>query len=172
MHNRLEEVKAVWRPYRSGGLQGFVSNLFFAPKDNNALLRAYCSFTSDEEVPPAYFADSLPDLCKWVIVRKYAFHCLFEGVLNIKGENHIYIWKRRYVKWYGYTLYVFDIHTNKMVGQIFLGDATPSLDLVKNRILKFIIGNEEIKVHCDTPESLLKCMEAAYIIFPKILDWL
>lgn len=169
MHNKLMEVKAIWRPYNRGILN-LVANVLFPPKTNGALLRAYCSFISDEEMQSSHSPRSLTDLCKWIITRRYACDCLFEGILNIKGENKDYSWKRRHVRWYGYTLYIFDVHTNRVVAQITLVDAAPSLDQIGDGIIKFKIGDSELKMHCDTPASLVRCIEAAYTVFPKILD--
>lgn len=172
LHNKLGKRIIEFGQKRTKGIFGLF-NSTASKYDHPVLLRMYCSFISDEETSYIKSSlDSLNSLCKWIMVRKYAYNCLFTGEVNIKGENKVYSWKRRFVKWYGHNIYTFDVHTNEYKACISLIDAIPALDRIKKGIVKFIIDDAEIEMHCDTSDSLLGCVDSIYIIFPKIYNWI
>ena len=161
VQSRLEELKVDLQPYSSSIYDKIKSKLFPSTENNGILLRMYCAYIADSLVYSQSFG-SLASLWKWIIFRKYSGIGMFKGIVNILGENREFIWRRRYIKWYGHTIYTFDLHTNELVGQIVLITAIPSLEYIKKGVIKFKIENREVKIHCDTPASLRVCIEATY----------
>lgn len=170
LHNKLEEIKSNWSLISNNSFKSIFNKMLFRSNKTEALLRSYCSFLSDQELTKS--PENLLDLCKWIMIRKYSCVCLFEGILNLKGVNGDYRWFRRYVKWYGYTIYIFDINTQKYIEQISLLDSIPILESIKKNIFKFHKNLSEVEIHCETQETLLSTMEAICTIFPKVLNWI
>lgn len=170
MHNKLEEVKFNWAAVSDLNITSIINKILLKSSTVDALLRCHCSYMSDQEVPKPTV--NLIEMCKSIMVRKYSCICLFEGFLNIKSPNNNYKWVRRYVKWHGYMLYMFDVNTNDFVDNVSLLNSTPILDSLKKNIFKFSEESSKIEIHCDTQEALLGTMEAICTIFPKVLDWI
>jgi hypothetical protein len=121
--NKLIEMMGRFCPYKSGNLVKNVKSFFFSPDLPAGSLRAFCSFLSTNEVPTINSTTpaSLFTLSKWLLVRKFAYHLMFAGYVNIRGStegvNNVF-WTRRYVKWYGYTVFVLNEDSKEMIGSI------------------------------------------------------
>lgn len=171
IHNRLLENRTILER-KSSIMSGLIS-LFRTKKEDLPICRYYCSFISNSEFDtPNNAPSSLETLCKWIIFRKVAFELLFEGTVNIKNENEEFQWRRRYIKWFGYGIYVFDIHTNVLISVVDIQDSEPSLELISKDTLIFNIRGSSFEIEFETTEEFKKCAEATYKLFPKIINWI
>lgn len=83
-------------------------------------------------------------------------------------KEHV-IWARRYIKWYGYTIYILDDNMEE-IDSINISDAQPSK--LTQGIILFKMPNSEIEIHCDTIEKIRECSAALSVLFPKLVSWL
>lgn len=171
IHNKLFENKTVLK--RRVSIISSLMNIFRPKKEEFPICRYYCSFISNSEFDtPNNAPSSLETLCKWLIFRKFAFELLFEGRANIKSEDDEFHWKRRYIKWFGYAIYVFDIHTNVLINVVDIQDGDPSLELINKDTIIFNIRGKPFEIELETAEEFKKCAEATYKLFPKIINWI
>lgn len=173
LHNKLVGNKCDFTRSSSNYIITMISKLFHTHKTEDTV-KIHCSYISDDEVKLLdHKPESLSTLCKWIMNRKYAYSCLFEGEINIKGVNMIYNWKRVYIKWYGYRLYIFDCNNKEYISEVSLIDSIPFLGNVKKSLIKFIVQDNEIQLHFDTSETLFRCLDAIYTIFvTDVTDWI
>lgn len=168
--NKLVEKKIELSPIKS--LFSTVTNSVIGKKDQNPILKFYCSFISNSEFEDSSKApNSLLALGKWIIFRKYAFKLMFEGICNLKFEKEGFNWKRRHIKWFGFLLYVFDEKTNNLLFTIDLSDSEPSLELMKRNIIIFNIRGKKLSIEFNTTKELKDSTEAVYRLFPNIMRW-
>ncbi|ELA42075.1 uncharacterized protein VICG_00924 [Vittaforma corneae ATCC 50505] len=150
-----------------------IRRLIGRKRDDRPICKYYCSFISSSEIDLAKNApDSLISLSKWIVFRKYAFEQLFQGFLNVKNPEDNFTWNKRYVRWFGYAIYLFDVHTGNLVHVVDLSDSEPSLEMIQRNIILFRINGRPFEIECDSIESLKECTEATYRLFPKVIDWI
>ena len=166
IHNRLGEAKKAFKKIK-GFFDFFSSNV--SPV---GLCKVYCGYLSKDEVltinsPVPY---SLLTLSKWLVARKYAYDLLFSGFLNIKGDlndSTKYLWKLRYIKWFGYTLYIFNDKTKKIVSSINITDALIDLSNLHKGIIVFDLKTHVIEIHTDSKENKKKLRNVLQVLFPS-----
>lgn len=162
IHNKLHEMKSKLVTNTTSRFSKFFKKLYSKKDEGEVFLKAYSSFISDDDI--SVIPENLLDLCKWIAMRKLAHICFYRGYLNVKGMNNDYRWTRRYIKWYGYTLYIFDANTDVYIGSASLFGSIPVLNNAKYGIMKFLLNDHCIELHSDTNDSLIQCMEAINMI--------
>lgn len=171
IHNALVENKLELSKKTS--LIDIIAGFISRKKDDKPICKYYCTFISSSEVdltesPP----NSLISLSKWIIFRKYAFEQLFQGFLNVKSPEDNFTWNKRYVRWFGYVMYLFDVHTKNLVHVVDLSDSEPSLEMIQKNIILFKINGKPFEIECDNIEALRECTEATCRLFPKVMGWI
>lgn len=183
LQNRLIEMAGQWAPVHRTGIFKTVRRLFFHSEVPAGSVRLYGSYIASDEIPTinAPPPTTLYSLNKWLAVRKHAHNLLFAGYLTInyislKNNNFLFCEsgslnpspKKMYVKWYGFTIFLFDAFLKKLAGSINIADAELSCDDLEKGVLTFRIDECAVEVICDTTEKLHGCMEAMSLLFPKV----
>ncbi|KAI5170304.1 hypothetical protein PAEPH01_1322 [Pancytospora epiphaga] len=182
LHNRLIEMSGQWAAMRCSNIFKGVKQLLFAPEVPAGSLQLYASFIADDEVHTinAMAPHSLFTLNKWLTIYQHARNLLFAGYLSVRrmtsleldcnGEQQmcrIGDEKKMYVKWYGFTIFLFDAFTKKLCGSINLADAELSCEGLSQGMLSFKMQEGIAQVYCDTTEKLAGCIEAMSLLFPQ-----
>lgn len=89
---------------------------------------------------------------------------------STEGVNNVF-WTRRYVKWYGYSIYVLNEDSKEMIGSINIADAQPGCEQLNKGILSFKTSISNVEIHCDSMEKLKGISTALSILFPKMVSW-
>lgn len=169
IHNQLIEEKVILNPTR--GMFGFISSYFSSSNENDPICKYYCSYISNCEFDMVENTpNSIISLSKWIAFRKYAFNRIFQGIVNIKSSEQNFVWKKQYIKWYGYLIYVFDSIYYDLLYTIDISEASLSLEKIKMKILVFNIENEFVEIEFMNEDVLEKCIALIYILFPVNID--
>ncbi|ORD93635.1 hypothetical protein ECANGB1_1838 [Enterospora canceri] len=166
VHNRLAEMKRIFR--KVGGFFDIFSN-DTRPVANEC--RIFISYLAVDEIPTinSIAPHSLLTLSKWLVARKYAYDLLFSGFVNVKGDINDttkFLWKHRYIKWYGYTLYIFNDKTKKLVSTINVTDAAVNTSGIKKGNVVFYMKREKLEIHSDSKENLKNIKSVTGVLFP------
>jgi len=178
IHNNLLENTSRWNHYTS---KNFFKNLkgFFINGTTDAWsLKSYLSFISNDELQliPAPLPYDLRSLSKWLIVKKYSYNMWFKGFINVRGDiNNVCtnLWKRRYVKCYGYIIFIFNEHSRSLIGTINLVDSNfdPEIQskIYLENFLNISIGSNNVEFHFDTKDKYDICKNALISMLPQTL---
>ncbi|OQS55827.1 hypothetical protein EHP00_369 [Ecytonucleospora hepatopenaei] len=166
MHNRLVEIKKKFTKVQS------FFNFFASDLPAASTCSVYAAYLSKDELPTinAPSPYSLLTLSKWLVARKYAYDLLFSGFLNIKGDlcdSTKFLWKLRYVKWFGYTLYVFNDKTKKVVSSINITDAIINITNLHKGLVVFDMKTHVLELHTDSKENIKKLRIVLNVLFPS-----
>lgn len=170
-HNNLIDRKLELSKRKS--LFASIAEMFKPGSNEVPICRFYCSFISNSEFEETSNTPStVIALGKWIIFRKYAFQLLFEGHVNIKCERDNFCWKRRLIKWFGFVIYIFDIHTHELVQTVDLLDSEPSIEALERSMLIFNIEKKPFEIKFECNNSFEECTEATYKLFPRLIRWI
>ncbi|KAL6121189.1 hypothetical protein NUSPORA_01937 [Nucleospora cyclopteri] len=172
LHNRLIETKKHFKSYSDSFIKKLnILGSGTAPAKSATI---FCAYLSTDEIPtinsPAPY--NLYSLSKWLVVRKYAYDLLFSGFLSVKGDTEDptgYLWKRRYIKWFGYTLYIFNEKTKKMVGSVNIADSVAHIENFSKGTVAFETKVFFLELHGDSKEKIRGMKTALNILFPSAL---
>lgn len=172
LHNRLVEHRLEFSE-----AQSLVKKIFnfkqIQSKSEMPVCRCYLSYLSNNEFKDALsIPENLLSLSKWVIFRKPAFEMLFRGSVAMKYDKNGSTWEKRYIIWLGYLIFVFDSQMKNLLQVTDLSDAEPSLEMIPNRIIIFRIGTYLCHIEFETEDTLKRCTEGTYRLFPKIIEWI
>ncbi|KAM0679674.1 hypothetical protein GINT2_002082 [Glugoides intestinalis] len=170
-HNKLVDRKLELN--KRGSIFSSIKDMFHSGNNEEPICRFYCSFISNSEFKEASNTpNTLISLGKWIMFRKYAFQLLFEGYVNIKCEKDSFCWERRFIKWFGFVIYIFDIHTHELVQVVDLFDSEPSLEALERSMLIFNIEKKPFEIKFECYNSFKECTEATYNLFPRLIRWI
>ncbi|KMV65650.1 hypothetical protein M970_081250 [Encephalitozoon cuniculi EcunIII-L] len=178
VHNNLLESRLVWDNYVSRNLFKGIRSFFTSGAPDAWSLKIYLSFVSDDELRliPAPLPQDLRSLSKWLVVKKFSYNIWFRGFVNLRGDLGkvcTNLWKRRYVRCYGYVIFVFNEHSRSLVGTINLVDASfnPSISnkVYLENFLRINIGQNMIELHFDTKDKYNACRNALTTMLPQAL---
>lgn len=178
IHNSLVEHVQRWDHYSSRNIFKNLRNLFTNGATDAWSLKTYMSFISDDELQliPAPLPHDLRSLSKWLVVKKFSYNMWFKGFVNVRGDLGnvcTKLWKRRYVKCYGYIIFVFNEHSRSLVGTINLVDGSFDPD-VQNKVysenfLRMGVGVHSVELHFDTREKYRACRSMLGSMLPRSL---
>lgn len=166
IHNRLGEIKKIFK--KITGFLGFLNNGL--PVAHGC--RVYCAYISKDELPTINSPNpySLLSLSKWLVARKYAYDLMFSGFLNVKGDINDttrFLWKLRYVKWFGYTLYIFNDKTKKIVSSVNITDALVNTTNLHKGCLSFDMRTHVLELHTDSKHNIKNIRDVLNVLFPS-----
>lgn len=170
MHNKLVENRLEFTENTSAlsKVFGYITN----SRKVNPSCKYYCSFISASEFDEVQNApNSLVSLSKWIVFRRYAFEVFYQGVMSVKNADSKYRWNQRFVQWIGYMFFIFDTKDNKLIQIVDVSESEPSLEGVHKGVISFKIEGKSFEIECENEESLKKCIQAAYRLFPAIMEW-
>jgi hypothetical protein len=130
------------------------------------------SYLSDAEF--MYVPFSLPstqrELYRWLRARGHSYNMWFKGYVNIRGERSpvtTHLWKRRFIRWQGFVISVFNEHSGSLVGSVNLAGAKYNAlnglthDTFLDRSFKLQMPDgSTIEIHCDNEEKYKVCLDA------------
>lgn len=178
IHNNLLESTLVWDNYVSRNLLKSIRSFFTSGAPEAWGLKTYLSFVSDDELRliPAPVPQDLRSLSKWLVVKRFSYNIWFKGFVNLRGDIGgacTNLWKRRYVRCYGYMIFVFNEHSRSLVGTINLVeasfDAGTSNKVYLENFLSICVGQGVVELHFDTKEKYKTCRGALTTMLPKTL---
>lgn len=165
IHNNLIDVKYEWTPYCSKNIFKKFKKFFSSSLVDAHKLQLFFSFISVEEfkIINVPIPMTLMNLCRWIKIRKYSYSNWFSGFCNIKGTIPnicTHLWKRRYIKLYGYRIYIFNEFTKILVGTY---EIFNEKKITENNN-KIIFGHEKAKL------ELLFDNNDKYQMFRSVLE--
>ncbi|KAG5860547.1 hypothetical protein KMI_01g01880 [Encephalitozoon hellem] len=178
VHNNLLESRLGWDNYVSRNLFKSIKSFFTSGAPDAWSLKIYLSFISEDELRliPAPLPQDLKSLSKWLVVKKFSYNIWFRGFVNIRGDAGkacTNLWKRRYVRCYGYMIFVFNEHSRSLIGTISLVDACfdPSTNnkVYLENFLRISIGQSAVELHFDTKDKYNTCRNALTMMLPQSL---
>lgn len=170
IHNRLGETTRTFKKYDQNLF--LFHSLFGDNVPAAASCTLYCAYISKDELftiqaPEPY---SLLTLSKWIVNRRYAYDLLFSGYINVKGDladKTRFLWKQRYAKWYGYTIYLFNGKTKKPVSTINITDAQIGITNINKGTVRFTLKTHKVDIHTDSKENIKNITSVLMILFPN-----
>lgn len=167
LHNKLIDMAGRWSPHYHKSTFKNIKRLFNKPNIPVGTLRLYTTYISNKDL---YSVDceeptSLYSLNKWLMIKKHSKDLLFAGYLNISVDKSG--WKKVYVKWYGFTIKIFDAMSKRMLNTLNISEAEIVCNSTCQGEILFKINKKMIKINCDSAEKLGGCIEAMSILFPK-----
>lgn len=178
IHNNLLENVSRWDNYTSRNFFKGLKNFFTNGATDAWSLKTYLSFISNDELQliPAPLPYDLKSLSKWLIVKKFSYNMWFKGFVNLRGDLGdvcTNLWKRRYVKCYGYIIFVFNEHSRNLVGTINLVDASfdPEMQnkIYSGNFLNVFVDSNSVELHFDTKDKYNTCKNALISMLPRAL---
>ncbi|ADM12053.1 uncharacterized protein Eint_081210 [Encephalitozoon intestinalis ATCC 50506] len=178
IHNNLLESRLAWDNYVSRNLFKSIRSFFTSGAPDAWSLKIYLSFVSDDELRliPAPLPQDLKSLSKWLVVKKFSYNIWFRGFVNVRGDVEkacTNLWKRRYVRCYGYMIFIFNEHSRSLVGTINLVDASfdPSTSnkVYLENFLRINVGEKVVELHFDTKDKYNTCRSALTMMLPRTL---
>jgi hypothetical protein len=178
VHNNLVENVSRWDHYVSSNLLKNFGSLFTASSPDAWSLRTYLSFLSDDEIPfiPAQVPNDLRSLSKWLTVKKFSYNMWYRGFVNLRGDVPgilTHLWKRRYVKCYGYSIFIFNEHSKNLIGTINLADASFDPDVQKGlyfeNFIKLSFRRNIIEMHFDSKAKYNAALGTLGTMLPKAI---
>lgn len=172
LQNNFVEEKLYLKP-KPTFLSKTMMKLFNSKPLDYPVCRCYCSYIAEADTKMFNTVpNSLLSLSRYVLFRRVAFKLMFEGSLNIKCELYSFTWQKKYVKWYGYTLFILDPHT-KLIEQIIdISACEQSLEILLKRIIRFNISGNSVEMECLDAQSFNKCNDSLYTLFPKLFNFI
>merc|ERR1712080_290319 len=121
-------------------------------KTNLQEISTLISYIPDDEIKYAKLErpNNYKSLTRWLKKRTNLYNLWYEGFLNIRGEFNLVatqLWKRRFVRWCGYSFSVYNEYTGKYLGEIDIFQAN-----------KFICEGNSLE-NCVRIEFLKGCVE-------------
>lgn len=178
IHNNLLESRLSWDNYVSRNLLKSIRSFFTSGAPDAWILKIYLSFISEDEfrLIPAPLPQDLKSLSKWLVVKKFSYNIWFRGFVNVRGDAGkacTNLWKRRYVRCYGYMIFVFNEHSRSLIGTISLVDACfdPSTNnkVYLENFLRISLGQSSVELHFDTKDKYNTCKNALSMMLPQSL---
>ncbi|TBU18034.1 hypothetical protein CWI42_091200 [Ordospora colligata] len=178
VHNNLLESMLLWDNYTSKNVFKNIQGFFTNGTPDAWGLRLFLSFVSDDELHliPATPPCDLRSLSKWLVVKKFSYNMWFKGFVNLRGDVGdvcTNLWKRRYVKCYGYMIFVFNEHSRSLVGTVNLVDAGfdpgASSGIYLENFLSISVGQGNVEFHFDCKEKYELCRSALCAMLPRTL---
>lgn len=165
IHNNLIDVKYEWTPYCSKNIFKKFKKFFSTSLVDAHKLHLFFSFISVEEfkIINLPIPMTLMNLCRWLKIRKYSYSNWFSGFCNIKGTIPsicTHLWKRRYIKLYGYRIYIFNEFTKILIGTYEIFNEKK----ISEKNNKVIFGHETAKI------ELLFDNNDKYQMFRSVLE--
>lgn len=169
LQNKLLEVICPWESYKSKNILRNMKKALLDYVRQCGTLKMHVSYLADSEIPSvdSPVPTDLFTLNKWLVIRKYTNELLFAGYANVCDEAGR--WEKMYIKWYGFTVKLFDENYKRIRGTLNLADVQAQCDQMADGIILFKTGDSTIKLQCDSSEKLNGCIEALSILFPKSL---
>lgn len=170
IHNRLGETTRIFKKCNQSLF--LFHSLFADDVPAAASCTLYCAYISKDELftiqsPEPY---SLLTLSKWIVNRRYAYDLLFSGYINVKGDladKTRFLWKQRYSKWYGYTIYLFNDKTKNPVSTINITDAQIGITNINKGTIRFTLKTHKVDIHTDSKENIKNITSVLMILFPS-----
>jgi hypothetical protein len=178
VHNNLVENVSRWDHYVSSNLLKNLGNFFTASSPDAWSLKTYLSFISDDELPfiPAQVPYDLRSLSKWLTVKKFSYNMWYKGFVNIRGDIPgilTHLWKRRYIKCYGYSIFIFNEHSKNLIGTINLADSCfdPGVqkELYFENFIKLSFSRNIIEMHFDSKAKYNASLSVLTAMLPKAI---
>ncbi|KAI4292578.1 hypothetical protein PAPHI01_1852, partial [Pancytospora philotis] len=176
LQNKLFEMSGKWAPIRPLGIFKNVQRLFYEPNAPTGSINIYASYIADDELHTinAPAPDTFAQLYKWLTIRQHVNNLLFAGYLTVRYaaasaglEGASQYEKKMYVKWYGFTIHLYDAFVKKFVSSIDIASAEVSLEFLSQGVVLFKLREGVVQLYCDTTEKLSGCMEALNTLFPR-----
>lgn len=164
--NKFEQRKSSWVRWRYQSLFKRFKEFFLGRPVSVGALHFTITYLADDEVlmvnmpPPT----NVKELEKWIFVCNEAQNLFFSGYLSIseKNKNPVHC----YIKWYGYTLFLFSTNHELGLESINIVDAHVSYS-IDDSSFKFVLDQGEYEFYCDTSEKYYVCVDAITSLFGK-----
>lgn len=170
LQNNLSEDKLSMKP-ESGFLSLAYRRVFQAKEEASPICRCYFSYMADDDSKMFNaHPSSILSISKWVLFRRVAFDLMLEGFMNIKCERYAYTWQRKYIKWYGFMIFILDAETKAFEESIDLSHAQSSIEILLRKIIRFNIRDKLFEIECLDISSFKQCTEALYSLFLRIMN--
>lgn len=168
--NRLKEEEASWYSWAPWSVFEYLKNLWCRKSLSAGLLQFTATYLANDEVPTVSSAapTNSKELQRWLMVRHHADKLLYSGYILMRDKNRD--WLHCYIKWYGYTIYVFLADTYCNIEVINIAGARPACNYKENAF-KLSGDSGTYDFYCDTTERYYECLDAITILFgnPKYI---